>query len=71
MQEYSFILELLKGAGTNAPLAWVCFSLFNRLQAAQEQWRKQDQENWARERQQLLADKEVLQAALNLGESHE
>lgn len=57
MQEYSLIVEVLKGAGINAPLAYVCWRLFQKLQEVQD-----------RERNQLLKDAELFKKALAGGD---
>lgn len=53
MEEYSLIADILKGAGVNAPLAYVCWKLYQKLEQVRE-----------RERDQLLKDAELFKKAL-------
>lgn len=56
MDDPALFVELAKGLGINAPLALVCWKLFEKLQAVQE-----------RERDQLLKDAELFKKALGAG----
>lgn len=53
------IVNLISGLGVNAPLAWICWSLFQKLQNAQD-----------RERERLAEQLELFQKiALKAGEA--
>ncbi len=57
MDDPSLFIDIAKSLGVNTPLAFVCWKLFEKLQAVQE-----------REREQLLKDAELFKKALSAGE---